>query len=804
MAAARHVLVMCGEAEIDGHAFCLGLDNVEKLQQDPKFLVTNLMRDAVFRPRHVPWRTARLALDICPLGELIDMFHTHDATERVDKVYALLGMSNDDPLAAGLTVDYRISWSMLMQKLVSFIIGHQATVKTWHDKELALVRSRGCVLGVITRVELGLKGQLHVQAYVDNKLGQGGWQRALTKDWTVRTRAKAIQEGDFICLLEGAQVPSVLSLQDDFLIVTAISIVPPDSLVFDERVMDWQWLAKGVDFNRNFLLFWDWGTTSNGLQLSNEYRSLMKETFDSDPASELQHAAWLWHTALIMNDAGYWRKSKDLIQKAASVYFKALEQDMHNPVYNVDSMPVTIAYGNEENIAKLLVNDCLHSGLLDHPVDTDPPKWESVVRSFDPIKKRWHLLRDQDYRANLEFGETLLQFASRNISEESFRDGPVDISASTRQTTLRWALENGYNGVTKLLLDSGINVDVEDFEFFKPLELAIHKQNMVAVRLLLDATVEMDTCASSALTSAAREGNEELVRMMIDAHIDVNRADECGLLPLPVSVEQGHPVVVTLLLNAGADANVGEKSGSTPLHLAAKMGHTNVVKALLTAGAKADPRDVLFQTPLAEAALHGHSSVVKILHDAGAEPDSRGCCDATPLSGAAWCGSTSIVKMLLDVSVEVDSEDFKGKTSLLHAAEQGHAAVVGLLLDASAKVDHQDQMGRTALLCAATKGHAAVARLLLDASADVNHVDVDGRTPLLSATFNGHTAVVRLLLDALARVNCAVEIFEAALSVAQKKGHVQVIEQLSEVVEKSNKQKTAKFDGSFPSLNNQV
>jgi hypothetical protein len=30
----------------------------------------------------------------------VDMYHTHKATERHDKVYALLGMSSDGPSAA--------------------------------------------------------------------------------------------------------------------------------------------------------------------------------------------------------------------------------------------------------------------------------------------------------------------------------------------------------------------------------------------------------------------------------------------------------------------------------------------------------------------------------------------------------------------------------------------------------------------------------------------------------------------------------------------------------------------------------
>uniref|UniRef100_A0A8H7TT34 Uncharacterized protein n=1 Tax=Bionectria ochroleuca TaxID=29856 RepID=A0A8H7TT34_BIOOC len=44
--------------------------------------------------------------------ELVDMYHTRKAPDPLDKVYALLGISSDDPNeinAAGLSVDYNTS-----------------------------------------------------------------------------------------------------------------------------------------------------------------------------------------------------------------------------------------------------------------------------------------------------------------------------------------------------------------------------------------------------------------------------------------------------------------------------------------------------------------------------------------------------------------------------------------------------------------------------------------------------------------------------------------------------------------------
>jgi hypothetical protein len=98
---------MCGPTEIDGYAFCLGVDLLNGFHDVPANLqklihsVTYLIRGAIFRPKG----SCRVSLEICSLGELIDMYHTHIATKHHDKVYALLGLSSDDPSTAGLWPD---------------------------------------------------------------------------------------------------------------------------------------------------------------------------------------------------------------------------------------------------------------------------------------------------------------------------------------------------------------------------------------------------------------------------------------------------------------------------------------------------------------------------------------------------------------------------------------------------------------------------------------------------------------------------------------------------------------------------
>jgi hypothetical protein len=83
------------------------------------------------------------------------MFHTRKATVALDKVYALLGMTCDDPSAAGLLADYSASWETVFRKLVTFSLSTRMSVETWDGKEVGVISGKGCVLGEVSVVEGG-------------------------------------------------------------------------------------------------------------------------------------------------------------------------------------------------------------------------------------------------------------------------------------------------------------------------------------------------------------------------------------------------------------------------------------------------------------------------------------------------------------------------------------------------------------------------------------------------------------------------------------------------------------------------
>ena len=93
------------------------------------------------------------------------------------------------------------------------------------------------------------------------------------------------------------------------------------------------------------------------------------------------------------------------------------------------------------------------------------------------------------------------------------------------------------------------------------------------------------------LFTAAQKGHEAVVRALIEAGADINKADD-GATPLFMAAQDGHDTVVRLLIEAGVDVNKAKDIGATPFYATSQVGYETIVR--------------------------DHAAVVQILRDAGA------------------------------------------------------------------------------------------------------------------------------------------------------------------------------------------
>jgi uncharacterized protein len=126
-----------------------------------------------------------------------------------------------------------------------------------------------------------------------------------------------------------------------------------------------------------------------------------------------------------------------------------------------------------------------------------------------------------------------------------------------------------------------------------------------------------------AFRGAARYGDIERLRALLDTGSDVNTRDRYHQTGLMLAAQGGHAAVVRLLVERGADLNVAAKFGLTALMLAVIGGHTEVVRLLVDAGADLTFRGsgapgFFNKTALGLALARESEHMVAILRSAGA------------------------------------------------------------------------------------------------------------------------------------------------------------------------------------------
>ncbi|KAE8341836.1 hypothetical protein BDV24DRAFT_150937 [Aspergillus arachidicola] len=220
---ARYIHIMCGSVCIKGHIFCDGLSRL-RLSSDLLSRigpVAYLIRGALYRPEY--------ELDsrgFISLGELIGMYHHHEATKQHDKVYALLGLSAD-PITDALRPNYNLPWQEVFKEITSYLFP-ECSVETWNETETVVIKGKAWILGHVHSVEENVSefGKQKIEVLFNDTAKSFGCEDQWGTDWKLQASAMLIQDGDFICLLKGASKPSIIRLCKDHFTVITPAVTP--------------------------------------------------------------------------------------------------------------------------------------------------------------------------------------------------------------------------------------------------------------------------------------------------------------------------------------------------------------------------------------------------------------------------------------------------------------------------------------------------------------------------------------------------------------------------------------------------
>ncbi|MEE9913782.1 MAG: ankyrin repeat domain-containing protein [Deltaproteobacteria bacterium] len=126
--------------------------------------------------------------------------------------------------------------------------------------------------------------------------------------------------------------------------------------------------------------------------------------------------------------------------------------------------------------------------------------------------------------------------------------------------------------------------------------------------------------ARMSLLDAAKNGETETVRVLLDRGADINQRGDYEYTPLIWAIEKGHTDTAALLINRGTDVSIRTAGGYSALAAAVNKGQSGIVRLLLDKGAdvNADWKD---WRPLSLAALIKRPDMIKLLLSKNADVD---------------------------------------------------------------------------------------------------------------------------------------------------------------------------------------
>ena len=372
----------------------------------------------------------------------------------------------------------------------------------------------------------------------------------------------------------------------------------------------------------------------------------------------------------------------------------------------------------------------------------------------------------------------------------------VNIRADDGSTALLWAAHWNDLETTDLLLHAGADANAANDFRMTPLSQACVNGSAAFVESLLKAGANPNTAIGTGetpLMTCAKSGNADAVRTLIAHDAAINAKEPMqNQTALMWAAAEHHPAVVKMLIDAHADLQAHTKKGFTALHFAAREGDQESARLLLAAGLNVNihtqPDAAKTEriaggdggnewsgirrgsnkgpnagyTPLLVATVRGQVPLALFLLEQGADPNV-GDAGYTPLHWAVttWeSGTANPVYGIEDAMAGIPDRQAKlqlVKALLAHGADPNARMTSA---QPSFAGGYTDAVGATPILLASAVDDVEMMRILLAAGADPKMVTATNATTIMAATGLHHLvgespvteaqalAAVKFLLDA--------------------------------------------------------
>ena len=350
------------------------------------------------------------------------------------------------------------------------------------------------------------------------------------------------------------------------------------------------------------------------------------------------------------------------------------------------------------------------------------------------------------------------------------------------ETPLHYAVTKNQIEAVKILLDAGVETDIENSLEETPLDIALqgwipgveNELKEDTIDLLLEAGAGLDAPAES-VHFLTWLGDLLGVKLHIYAGTNIDQEDEFGNYPVLLAVDQGHLEIVDLLIEHEVELETEDQHGFTALIVAAERNYPDILQLLLDNGSDIEAEDKAERTALDWSIIMGSSESEDILRENDAPSGAE-----KSFIAAIQTNNIDSVNALLDQGADVNEPAYTSKTPIHYASHSRNIEILKLLIAKGANLEAETELGVTPLGYAVGLNQPENCRVLLEAGANVDTIDNYQRTNLNIAATLKLQEVTGILLEFDADPNTLDQWHYSSLDVAEEFGTEAIAELIRE------------------------
>ena len=440
---------------------------------------------------------------------------------------------------------------------------------------------------------------------------------------------------------------------------------------------------------------------------------------------------------------------------------------------------------------------------------------EKLTEKVDMFDK-WKILNIAIKKENIKIVEILLNYIDSSIYHLEDKEGrtivmiaaikgdvdllkllidgkesdEVNLNAVNKKDgkmALIYAIELGHFDIVKFLMDSGIDINIQDWSGKTALMHAVKNEYNEIVQWLISEGANPNIISiygETPLILAAENENIDIMNTLFNQKIlDIDMKNQSGKTALICAVIKNKEKSVKELINKGADIYIRDDKNYTPIMYAVENNNFNIVDQLM----KAENNLSMIKNGQARGFVGNEmSKYVQWFNedlnkqDISKRGNNEYSYSLEALMLAIKNRNKNMVKFLAKQGVDINKQLEAGITPLMYEVVNGNVDTVQILLDNQAIIDIVDDNGRNALMYAASLGKVKMVKLLLkyvkkrksqklnimlssilnfssninkDQEFNIDEQDKFGKTALICAAINRHFEVVEELIKEGANIN---------------------------------------------------